>query len=433
MCLTKNPKFSPDGTKVVFASREQTGGSATGRIKILNIGDLSVTTTAIQYPEYFYDSSVDWSRDGTHLIFSDGTVIYTSDTEGGNQTLVLSNSQQIESPSYSPNGQKIVYASNNDIYTADANGTNATAVSSTAVGLDEQPAWSPDGTKIVFVTYRDNDFKIFVVNADGTNETELASDPDNSFTSPSWQPTCASNSPTEVPNLIAKWRAEGNALDSVGNNDGSESYDTHYSLGKIGQAFDFDGTEDIVEVPDTDDSLDLQTGDFTLAAWVNLRATNPNLSYIAGKGAQGDYASSYYIGVDENDQPFLEFWNEDGSSGQTGRSPDAITLDEWHHIVMRKQGQEFKLYVDNVLKDTQTTTYTFAGNTAPFTIGKGDGATSPVFSTDGLVDEIYLFNRAITDSEISKIYNDSVPVGLVSSWKGENNAEDSIGRITVNR
>ncbi|MEP6947099.1 MAG: LamG-like jellyroll fold domain-containing protein [Acidobacteriota bacterium] len=423
----QSPKFSPDGTKIVYASRDQTGGSPNGRIKILNIADLSVTTTAIEYIYFYYESSVDWSPDGTSLIFSDGSEIYTSDTSGANQTLVLGSANAVESPSFSPNGQKIVYSTNNNIYTANANGTNVTAVSSTNDGNDEQPAWSPDGTKIVFVSYRDNDFKLFVVNADGTNETEVVSSTDLYFTSPSWQPTCTVNPTIDLPNLIARWRGDGNANDSVGSNNGTAQFDTQYSPGMYGQAFDFDGTDDIVEVPDNNDALDVQTGDFTLAAWVNLRSANPNMHYVAGKGAKGDYTSAYFIAVDQDNKPFAEFWNADGSSGSDVRSPDPITLNEWHHLVMRKEGAQYKFFVDNVLKDTQITSYTFGGNTSPFTIGRGDSAVSPLYSTNGLVDEVYLFNRAITDAEISMIYNNANSAGLVSSWRGENNADDSTG------
>ena len=428
----ENPKFSPDGTRIVYTFYD---GSSDNEIKILNLAGLTISSVT-DNEEYEY--TPDWSPDGSRIIFTRESNIYTIDTDGMNETLVLDDPYEyIESPSFSPNGQKIVFSmsTNNgsNIFVADADGTNIQAISSSAeLAYDGDPSWSPDGTKVVFASignvlqgirkgekFREIANKkiekdaagkgvnrIFTVNADGTNVTEITRSDDafDFFNSPSWQPICGG---AIISNgLVSWWRGESNADDSAGTNNGAAMGNTTYSAGKIGQAFDFDGSGDFVEIPDND-SLDVQPGDYTLAAWVNIRSVNNDVHYIAGKGASS--ASAFYIAVNGQNHPYFQLWTADGSQGFIGESAEAISLNEWHHVLMRKQGGDFKLFVDGEEKASIGPGNFFGGNTAPFTIGKGDGATSPQFSTNGLVDEVLLYNRALSDAEITTLYTGNNP------------------------
>src|SRR5579859_1788016 len=69
--------------------------------------------------------------------------------------------------------------------------------------------------------------------------------------------------------LIGWWRADGNAQDSAGRHDGTLPFGMNYAPGKIGQAFDFDGSRRRVSIPD---SPDFQlTKAFSIAGWVYPR------------------------------------------------------------------------------------------------------------------------------------------------------------------
>ena len=68
--------------------------------------------------------------------------------------------------------------------------------------------------------------------------------------------------------MVAWWRAEGNALDSVWTNNGSPVGALSYTNGEVGQAFVFDGSTSYIPVP-ASPSLDVGTGSgFTIECWV---------------------------------------------------------------------------------------------------------------------------------------------------------------------
>src|SRR5436305_1344242 len=69
--------------------------------------------------------------------------------------------------------------------------------------------------------------------------------------------------------MVAWWRAETNANDSVGNHHGALDNGTSFASGQVGTAFSFDGTNDFVSVGDTTD-WNFGTNDFTIEFWTKL-------------------------------------------------------------------------------------------------------------------------------------------------------------------
>src|ERR1035438_4635261 len=75
------------------------------------------------------------------------------------------------------------------------------------------------------------------------------------------QPACVS----PPSGLVSWWRAEGNALDEAGTNNGTLVGNTTYGPGRVGQAFVLDGSGDGVSVGNPPN---LQLQNFTIEAWV---------------------------------------------------------------------------------------------------------------------------------------------------------------------
>lgn len=139
----QSPSYSPDGSKIVFASRRTRPGS-TNDLYVMNADGSNQVGLGI--PGTFATESPSFNHDGTRIVYFAGRL-----------TGPTSNTQ--------------------DIYAINPDGTNDVRLT-TAVGVDNQPAFSPDGSKIAFVSFRggDTDGEIYVMNSDGTNQTRLTND-----------------------------------------------------------------------------------------------------------------------------------------------------------------------------------------------------------------------------------------------------------------
>jgi Concanavalin A-like lectin/glucanases superfamily len=77
---------------------------------------------------------------------------------------------------------------------------------------------------------------------------------------------------------VARWKGDGNALDSIGTNHGTLQNGTTFGPALFGQGFVVDGVNDYVNVPDSP-AISF-TSAFTLAAWIN--PTAPNNGVVQG-------------------------------------------------------------------------------------------------------------------------------------------------------
>jgi len=181
------PRFSPDGSKIVFTSY------ATGfpRIYLMNTRDLSTQILDEQPGSMTFAPR--FAPDGKTVVFTlekDGNSdLYALNTGSGGLNQ-LTNAPSIETaPSYSPDGQNITFESdrsgNQQIYVMPAGGGEPTRISS-GKGRYAAPVWSPRGDFIAFTKIADGRFYIGVIRPDGSDERLLTS----SFLdeSPTWAP-----------------------------------------------------------------------------------------------------------------------------------------------------------------------------------------------------------------------------------------------------
>jgi Tol biopolymer transport system component len=138
-----------------------------------------------------------WSPNGSKIAFASNVTgcsgggcfaIYTMNPDGSDQTRLTPAGDG--GAAWSPDGSKIAFLSPRDggrleIYTMNADGSNQTRLTYNSLS-DWNPIWSPDGTKIAFVRTDEPPFEewIYVMNADGGGERRLA--PGELV--PDWQP-----------------------------------------------------------------------------------------------------------------------------------------------------------------------------------------------------------------------------------------------------
>jgi Tol biopolymer transport system component len=184
----ERPAWSPDGTKLAFAS-DRDGNY---EIYVMN-ADGSGQTRLTDNPHA--DIEPAWSPDGTKLSFvsaRDGIhEIYVMNPDGSGQTRLTNNAADDVNPAWSPDGTKIAFASNrhggaHEIYVMNADGSGPIRLTNNT-SFDLRPAWSPDGTKLAFQSEPEGGGEIYVMNADGSAQTNLTNN--SAFDAyPAWQP-----------------------------------------------------------------------------------------------------------------------------------------------------------------------------------------------------------------------------------------------------
>jgi len=202
---------------------------------------------------------------------------------------------------------------------------------------------------------------------------------------------------TPPEDLVSWWPGDGNAGDIVGNNDGTV-YDATYAPGKVDQAFSFDGAGDYVDCGN-DASLDI-TSELTIDAWIN----RPNFSThgtIVGK-TNGDSAKAGYGLFSYREGVELAFYSGGGWRRTLPRV--AITANEWHHIAGTFDGSNLYLYVDGEQKASLAYSGTIAIATG-YSLHIAYWRPGLPTYFEGTIDEVEIFNRALSQSEIQAIYN----------------------------
>jgi hypothetical protein len=220
--------------------------------------------------------------------------------------------------------------------------------------------------------------------------------------------------------LVAWWAAEGNANDSAGANSGSINGNVTFVNGKVGEAFHFDGT-DFVRVPN---SASLNPPAMSFEGWIrateqsqlmeNSRAVVFAKAGSCGYGGYGTILSG--SGIPVLASPFVCI--PDPVAGGNNFATSDLSLGtyplldgQWHHLALVYAGNEgtpyvlTRAYVDGTLASLSSwgrfAATPIANSTADLFIGGFRGSESPFV---GDVDELSIYNRALTATEIQQIY-----------------------------
>ena len=180
---------------------------------------------------------------------------------------------------------------------------------------------------------------------------------------------------------------------SGNNNKGTLSNATWAASGKYGKALSFNGTSSIVNIPDAA-SLRLTTA-MTLEAWVNPTAAGSVWRTVVMKEISGDLAYSLYANEDVNvPAAYVRIGTASRRVGGTGQLP----LNTWTHLAATYTSGSLRIYVNGSLVSTTTGTGSITSSTLPMRIG-GNTIWGEYFA--GLIDEVKVYNRALSATEIA--------------------------------
>jgi len=173
-----SPVFSPDGTKLLFTSRDRADSERDIWVMDIDGGSMEQLTS-----DPGAESSAHWSPDGSRIVYrgnTDGSNdIWTMNADGSNQQLLVDLGADEFDPRWSPLGDQIAFISdiegNFDVWVVGIDGLNATNLTNHP-GDDEYPSWTPDGDFIMFNSDRRGVTSLWIMRADGSDQSDLASD-----------------------------------------------------------------------------------------------------------------------------------------------------------------------------------------------------------------------------------------------------------------
>jgi Tol biopolymer transport system component len=157
--LDEQPSWSPDGSKIAFASARNNSKGSGLDIYVMDANGANVRQLTSASND---DTAPSWSADGSKIAFQskrDGNPeIYVMNNDGTGQRRLTFNTTQDAEPAWSPNGQKITFLSNRNgtlnVWVMSSNGSSQTPLTATTQP-DSTPSFSPtDGTKILFASKR---------------------------------------------------------------------------------------------------------------------------------------------------------------------------------------------------------------------------------------------------------------------------------------
>jgi hypothetical protein len=217
--------------------------------------------------------------------------------------------------------------------------------------------------------------------------------------------------------LVGWWQAESNALDSAGTDNGIVTNGVSYTGGKVGTAFNFDGTNGFIQIPD---ASDLKPTNLTIEVWVRFSSLNSKRYGTYGGGPPAGeqfivtkpniqvnpYQSAYVLYKWRNGSVDNFEFEVDSTNGTQVYVTSSVSIQTnvWYHVAAVRGSNYVQLFVNG--QPTSRATVSFAQNygTEPLFIGSSGQPSYWDAMFEGSLDEVSLYNRALSTNEIVAIY-----------------------------
>ena len=196
--------------------------------------------------------------------------------------------------------------------------------------------------------------------------------------------------------------ANQTVVDAMGNQDGQWVYqntDDSSVPGKVNSALLFDGANDYLAVPDTPYCAGPA---LSVALWVKNTSTDINWDRIVSKKLAYTDANGFEATLDGSNSSLIYI---SGSSSTFATIDSGVNWPDntWHHLVIVWDGGMASLYVDGVFKGSGAIA-PIVTNTDPLHFGKLTAESTTMWQ--GLMDDIRVYNSAISQELVTVLYND---------------------------
>lgn len=227
-------------------------------------------------------------------------------------------------------------------------------------------------------------------------------------------PTCS----VDTPGMIGYWPMDDGAAattfeDFIAGNNGSctDPFCPASTTGIVETSFAFDGEDDGIDVPNFPEINWDNTDSFSIEAWVQIpiSETCGETPVAVGRYGGNSSSASWWLGCDEiaNQAAFSLRDNSGYITRTVGIT--AINDGNWHHLVGVRIGNpdgsgENIIFVDGAQENSASVTYS-ESFVSDLTLNFGYMDVTPFYYFPGSIDEIAIYDRALTLDEIQEHYN----------------------------
>ncbi len=169
------------------------------------------------------------------------------------------------------------------------------------------------------------------------------------------------------------------------------TYSDNTTLAKVHRGLNFDGTDDYVDIPDSN-SLDINKN-ITICLWFNIDSYVNTFPTLYAKGT-GNYRLFLTSATQKIQVRFtgLSYINSDY----------LFVTNEWYHVVVTFNGTDKKIYINGTLDTHDVEVGSITTNNADFVVGNFDEAGARSFK--GAIDDFRVYNKALDSQQILALY-----------------------------
>ena len=215
--------------------------------------------------------------------------------------------------------------------------------------------------------------------------------------------------------LVGYWKFDEGSGTSAGDASGNKNTGTitgaSWVNGKLGKALSFNGSTDYVN-GGTDSSLNMGSGNFSVSLWFLSRGDVAGaVQILYHKGESGTAGKRYTLCFDNYNScsaDTINFEIDDDSTKKYVCSQNVAAYNTWYHVVGVRDGNNLRLYINGSEDPNSPTDITGYGNiNSARDLGIGGGWVNEVGWANflkGSIDDVRIYNRALTQAEITKLY-----------------------------
>ncbi len=184
--------------------------------------------------------------------------------------------------------------------------------------------------------------------------------------------------------------------------------------GKIDGCIHLETTEHYVEIEDVDE-LDI-TGEITIQTWFFPKQSQGDSNLMGRRTSENKGGYVLQWSAEFTGTPQIETWIDiAGYKGTRNKQTIKPELEEWHHVASTYDGEKVRQYIDGELDvEIDAPAGNITSVDAVFRIGKSQ---TPLGGAIGYVDEVAIYNRALSDDEIKQDMNQGVLFDVTPNGK----------------